>query len=42
MPSGPTFKISPAAGLNHNSHGMLLRFGVSYEFDQFASRLRRK
>ena len=42
LPSGPTFKISPAAGLNHNSHGLLLRFGVSYEFDQFASRLRRK
>ena len=42
MPNGPTFKISPAAGLNHNSHGMLLRFGVSYEFDQFASRLRRQ
>ncbi len=42
VPQGPTFNFSPAAGLNHNSHGMLLRFGVSYELDQFASRLRRK
>jgi hypothetical protein len=42
MPNGPTFQISPAAGLNHNSHGMLLRFGVSYEFDQFLSGRRRK
>lgn len=37
MPNGPSFQISPAAGLNKNSHGMLLRFGVSYEFNQFAS-----
>lgn len=42
MPNGPTFQISPAAGLNHNSHGMLLRFGVSYEFNQFLSGLRKK
>jgi hypothetical protein len=42
LPSGPTFTLSPALGLNHNSHGMLLRFGVSYEIDQIASRLRRK
>ena len=41
LPSGPTFTLSPAVGLNHNSHGMLLRFGVSYELDQIASRLRR-
>ncbi len=37
MPNGPSFQVSPAAGLNKNSHGMLLRFGVSYEFNQFAS-----
>jgi hypothetical protein len=37
MPNGPSFQISPAAGLNKNSHGMLLRFGVSYEFNQFAN-----
>ena len=37
MPQGPSFQISPAMGLNNNSHGFLLRFGVSYEFNQFAS-----
>lgn len=41
LPSGPTFSFSPAAGLNHNSHGLLLRFGVSYEIDQIASRFKR-
>ena len=42
VPGGATFTLSPAIGLNNNSHGMLLRFGVSYELDQIASRLRRK
>jgi hypothetical protein len=42
VPEGPTFSVSPGFGLNHNSHGMLLRFVVSYEIDQFFSRLRRK
>jgi hypothetical protein len=42
LPSGPTFSLSPAAGLNSNSHGFLLRFGVSYEINQFVSRLRGK
>lgn len=42
MPSGPTLSFSPSAGLNHNSHGVLLRFGASYEIPQFFSRLRRK
>ncbi len=41
VPSGPVFTVSPGAGLNSNSHGFLLRFGVSYEIDQFASRLRK-
>ncbi len=41
LPDGPSFQLSPAVGLNQNSHGMLLRFGVSYEFNQFA-RLWRK
>jgi hypothetical protein len=41
LPTGPSFQLSPAVGLNQNSHGMLLRFGVSYEFNQFA-RLWRK
>ncbi|MGH9636771.1 MAG: hypothetical protein ACRD72_18215, partial [Candidatus Angelobacter sp.] len=42
LPSGPTFSISPAAGLNSNSHGFLLRFGVAYEINQAVSRLRGK
>ena len=42
LPNGPTLSFSPAAGLNHNSHGLLLRFGASYEIPQFLSRLRRK
>jgi len=42
LPSGPTFSVSPAAGLNNNSHGFLLRFGVSYEISQAFSRLRAK
>jgi hypothetical protein len=42
LPSGPTFKVSPVFGLNSNSHGMLLRFGIAYEIDQFISKLRRK
>jgi hypothetical protein len=40
-PQGPSFQVSPTVGLNDNSHGFLLRFGVSYEFNQFA-RLWRK
>src|SRR5262249_11481080 len=39
-PGGPTFKVSPAIGLNDHSHGALLRFGVSYEIDQIFSKLR--
>jgi hypothetical protein len=42
LPSGPTFSVSPTAGLNSNSHGFLLRFGVAYEINQFVSRLRGK
>ena len=41
IPNGPTLRISPGFGLNSNSHGMLLRFGVSYEIDQIASRVKR-
>jgi hypothetical protein len=40
LPSGPTFSISPAAGLNSNSLGFLLRFGVAYDINQAVSRLR--
>jgi len=39
-PGGTTFKLSPGFGLNDHSHGFLFRFGVSYEIDQIASRLR--
>jgi hypothetical protein len=42
LPNGPTFTVSPAAGLNSNSHGFLLRAGVSYEINQFFSRLKRR
>ena len=42
LPNGPTFRMSPTAGLNSNSHGFLLRFGVSYEIDQFFSRLKKR
>jgi hypothetical protein len=41
IPNGPTIKISPGFGLNENSHGALLRFGVTYEIEQIASRLKR-
>lgn len=38
MPNGPTFKLSPSFGLNDNSNGFLMRFGVSYEFGQIFHR----
>jgi len=40
VPGGTSVKVSPGFGLNSNSHGFLFRFGVSYEIDQIASRLR--
>jgi hypothetical protein len=40
MPNGPTFKVSPSFGLNDNSFGFLMRFGVSYEFGQIFHRSR--
>ena len=42
MPAGPNIKISPSFGLNDNSLRFLLRFGVSYEIEQIASKLRRR
>jgi hypothetical protein len=42
VPNGPTLKVSPGFGLNSYSHGMLMRFGISYEIDQIMSKLRRK
>lgn len=35
LPSGWTFRVSPGFGLNDNSHGFLLRWGLSYEIDGF-------
>lgn len=32
LPSGWTVRLSPGFGLNHNSHGLLLRWGLSREF----------
>ena len=40
VPGGTSFRLSPGFGLNSNSHGFLFRFGVFYEIDQIASRLR--
>jgi hypothetical protein len=40
IPRGPTVRLSPNFGLNSNSNGFLFRFMVSYEIDQFFSRLR--
>ncbi len=40
MANGPTFKLSPNFGLNQNSFGFLMRFGVSYEFGQIFHRSR--
>jgi len=42
LPKGPTVRLSPNFGLNSNSNGFLFRFMISYEVDQFFSRLRRK
>jgi hypothetical protein len=41
-PHGTTFKFSPEIGLNDNSAGVLWRFGVSYEIQQFRDWFRRK
>ncbi len=40
-PVGPTFRVSPGFGLNDNSHAFLLRFGVTYEFEQIFARGRK-
>jgi hypothetical protein len=39
IPSGWTLRISPGFGLNDNSHGLLMRFGVSREFSSFGELL---
>jgi len=40
IPRGPTVRLSPNFGLNRNSNGFLFRFMLSYEIDQFLSKLR--
>lgn len=40
-PRGFTYKFSPEFGLNDNSAGVLWRFGVSYEIQQFRDWFRR-
>jgi hypothetical protein len=40
IPAGPSIRMSPNFGLNRNSSGFLFRFMLSYEIDQFVSKLR--
>ena len=40
VPHGPSIRVSPTFGLNRDSNGFLFRFMLSYEIDQFVSRLR--
>lgn len=40
LPSGWTVRLSPGFGLNDNSHQLLLRWGLSYEFTSFGERVR--
>ena len=35
LESGDTHRVSPGFGLNDNSHGFLLRWGLSYEINGF-------
>jgi hypothetical protein len=40
LPSGWTFRVSPGFGLNANSHGLLLRWGLAREFAGFGDAVR--
>jgi hypothetical protein len=40
LPSGWTFRISAGFGLNGNSHGLLLRWGLSREISSFGEMVR--
>jgi hypothetical protein len=40
LPSGWTLRVSPGFGLNDNSHGLLLRWGLSREFSGFGEMVR--
>jgi hypothetical protein len=39
LPSGTALRFSPGFGLTEQSHGMLLRFGVSHEISGFGSQV---
>jgi hypothetical protein len=41
LPSGWTMRLSPGFGLNENSHPLLLRWGVSCEFNNFGDAIAR-
>jgi hypothetical protein len=41
IPRGPSLRVSPNFGLNSGSNGFLLRFMISYEIEQFFSKLRK-
>jgi hypothetical protein len=40
IPRGPTLRLSPNFGLNRNSNRFLFRFMLSYEIEQFFSKMR--
>ena len=40
MPSGVTLSVSPGFGLTSASHGLLLRWGLTYEFGGFGRKVR--
>jgi hypothetical protein len=41
LPSGTTFRVSAGFGVTENSHGTLLRFGVSHEIPRFDWQIKR-
>jgi hypothetical protein len=41
LPSGWTARVSPGFGLNDNSHRLLLRWGLSYEFNSFGDAVKK-
>lgn len=41
LPSGWTVRVSPGFGLNDNSHRLLLRWGLSYEFGNFGNAIKK-
>ena len=41
LPSGTTLRVSPGFGLTGQSHGTLIRFGVSHEFSGFGQELKK-